>query len=140
MKKIIVYTDGGSRNNPGIAGIGVFITDEKGKVLKKAKKFLGIQTNNWAEYEGVIFALETLKQMFGSKTKDLDIELRLDSQLVERQLNGIYKIKEPSLFEQFVRVNNLKVVGFPNIKFIHIPRKENGEADKLANEAMDEGK
>ena len=96
MKKIIVYTDGGSRNNPGIAGIGVFITDEKGKVLKKAKKFLGIQTNNWAEYEGVIFALETLKQMFGSKTKDLDIELRLDSQLVERQLNGIYKIKEPS--------------------------------------------
>ena len=140
MKKIIVYTDGGSRNNPGIAGIGVFITDEKGKVLKKAKKFLGIQTNNWAEYEGVIFALETLKQMFGSKTKDLDIELRLDSQLVERQLNGIYKIKEPSLFEQFVRVNNLKVVGFPNIKFVHIPRKENGEADKLANEAMDEGK
>ena len=140
MKKIIVYTDGGSRNNPGIAGIGVFITDEKGKVLKKTKKFLGIQTNNWAEYEGVIFALETLKQMFGSKTKDLDIELRLDSQLVERQLNGIYKIKEPSLFEQFVRVNNLKVVGFPNIKFVHIPRKENGEADKLANEAMDEGK
>ena len=136
--KIIIYTDGGSRNNPGMAGAGVFIIDEKGKELKKAKKFLGIQTNNWAEYEALILGLETLKKMFGIKTKDIDVEIKMDSQLIVRQLNGEYRVKESSLFEQFIKVNNLKI-DFPNIKFTHISRDENKIADKLANEAMDEG-
>lgn len=136
MKKIIIYTDGGSRNNPGIAGAGVFITDEKGNKLKTVKKFLGIKTNNWAEYEALILGLEKTKSLLGAKTKNTEVEVRMDSQLVVFQLNGEYRVKEPSLFEQFVKVNNLKM-HFHNIKFVHIPRAENREADKLANEAMD---
>ncbi len=139
MNKIIIFTDGGSRNNPGIAGAGVFITDEKGNELKTAKKFLGIKTNNWAEYEALILGLENAKKMLGIEAKNTEVEVRMDSQLIVRQLNREYRVKEPSLFEQFVRVNNLKV-NFPNIKFVHIPRAENREADKLANEAMDEEK
>ncbi|MFC1623549.1 ribonuclease HI family protein [Patescibacteria group bacterium] len=138
MKKITMFTDGGSRNNPGIAGAGVFIADENGKELKKAKKFLGIQTNNWAEYEALVLGLETLKKMFSAKTKEISVEVKMDSQLIVRQLNGEYRVKEPSLFQQFVKVNNLKI-DFPNIKFTHIPRAENKKADKLANQAMDEG-
>ncbi|MBU4480004.1 ribonuclease HI family protein [Patescibacteria group bacterium] len=136
MKKIIIYTDGGSRNNPGIAGAGVFIADENGNELKKAKKFLGIKTNNWAEYEALIIGLEKAKYLLGSKINQTEVEVRMDSQLIVRQINGEYRVKEPSLFEQFVKVNNLKV-NFPHIKFVHIPRAENKEADKLANEAMD---
>lgn len=137
MKKIILYTDGGSRNNPGDAGIGVFVADEKGNELKKVKKFLGTQTNNWAEYEGLIVGMETLKKMFGSGTKNINVEVRMDSQLIVRQLNGEYRVKETSLLKQFVKVNNLKI-DFPHINFVHIPRAENKVADRLANEAMDE--
>lgn len=136
MRKIIIFTDGGSRNNPGIAGAGVFIADENENELMKVKKFLGIQTNNWAEYEALILGLESAKKLLGESLKDTDVEVRMDSELIVKQLNGEYRVKEPSLFEQFVKVNNLKV-NFPNIKFTHIPRAKNGEADKLANEAMD---
>ena len=136
--KITIFTDGGSRNNPGIAGAGVFIMDENGKELKKVKKFLGIQTNNWAEYEALIIGLETAKKLLGEKTKSTEVEIKMDSELIVKQLNGEYRVKEPSLFEQFVKVNNLKI-NFPNISFNHIPRAQNKEADKLANQAMDEG-
>jgi len=138
MKKITIFTDGGSRNNPGMAGAGVFIMDENGKELKKVKKFLGIQTNNWAEYEALILGLETAKKLLGEKTKSTEVEIKMDSELIVKQLNGQYRVKEPSLFEQFVKVNNLKI-NFPNISFNHIPRAQNKEADKLANQAMDEG-
>jgi ribonuclease HI len=138
MKKITIFTDGGSRNNPGMAGAGVFIMDENGKELKKVKKFLGIQTNNWAEYEALILGLETAKKLLGEKTKSTEVEIKMDSELIVKQLNGQYRVKEPSLFQQFVKVNNLKI-NFPNISFNHIPRAQNKEADKLANQAMDEG-
>ena len=139
MQKIIIYTDGGSRNNPGIAGAGVYITDEKGNELATAKKYLGIQTNNWAEYEALILGLEKAKRLLGDKAEKTEVEVKMDSQLIVRQLNGEYRVKEPSLYEQFVKVNNLKI-NFPNIKFTHIPRAENKEADALANIAMDEEK
>ncbi|AKM83855.1 TPA: ribonuclease H [Candidatus Campbellbacteria bacterium] len=135
--KIIIYTDGGSRNNPGIAGAGVYITDAEGNEIKKIKKFLGIQTNNWAEYEALILGLEGVKKILGKNSKSTEIEVRMDSELIVKQMKGEYRVKQPALFEQFVRVNNLKV-DFSNIKFVHIPRAKNGEADKLANEAMDE--
>ncbi|MDD2935258.1 MAG: ribonuclease HI family protein [Candidatus Pacebacteria bacterium] len=138
MKKMIIYTDGGSRNNPGIAGAGVYITDADGNEIKKIKKFLGIQTNNWAEYEALILGLEGAKKILGKNSKNIEIEVRMDSELIVKQMKGEYRVKQPALFEQFVRVNNLKV-DFSNIKFVHIPRAKNGEADKLANEAMDEG-
>ncbi len=139
MKKIIIYTDGGSRNNPGIAGAGVYITDGEGNELLKVKKYLGIQTNNWAEYEALILGLENAKKLLENQdSKEIEIEVKMDSELIVKQINGEYKVKNPELAEQFVKVTNLKT-HFPNIKFTHIPRRENGEADALANQAMDDG-
>jgi len=137
MKKIIIYTDGGSRNNPGIAGAGAVIKNAEGKTIKEITKPLGIKTNNWAEYEAVIMGLEEAKKMFGKKLVDMEIEVRMDSELVARQLSGKYQIKEETLFPQFIKIWNTRVKYISNIKFVHIRREENKEADKLANDAMD---
>jgi ribonuclease HI len=140
VKKIIIYTDGGARGNPGPAGAGVYITDGAGAPLGQISKFLGHQTNNWAEYEAIILGLEALKKMFGvGRLKTMEIEVRMDSQLAQRQLSGQYQIKEPTLFPQYIKVHNLRVSVVPNIRFLHIPREQNKEADRLANKAMDEG-
>ena len=137
-EKIIIYTDGGSRGNPGIAGAGAFITDSAGKVLKEVSQYLGKGTNNFAEYEAVILGLQTLKKLFSKdKLKELDIEVKLDSQLIARQLSGEYQVKEETLFGQFIKVHNRQVKDFPKIMFTYIPREQNKEADRLANEAMD---
>jgi len=140
MEKITIFTDGGSRSNPGIAGAGAAIFDEDGVELADASKFLGIRTNNWAEYEAVILGLEKAKEIFGSKLEQMKVEMKMDSQLVQRQLKREYKVKEPTLLGQFVRVNNILVDSFPNIKFTYIPRAENKRADELANQAMDRGR
>ncbi len=137
--KIIAYTDGGARGNPGPSGVGVVIGDGTGKVIKEVSKFIGIATNNFAEYEAVATALETLKKIHGTKTKELEVEVRLDSELVARQLRNEYQVKEATLFPQYIRVHNLMVSSFPNIHFKYIPREQNKEADRLANEAMDRG-
>lgn len=134
----MIYTDGGSRGNPGPAGIGVAIADEKGKIIKEYSNFLGVKTNNEAEYEAVIFGLKKIKALLGKeKIKNTEIEFRLDSQLIARQLNGQYKIEEERLFPLFIRIWNLKM-DFGPIIFTEIPREKNKEADRLANKAMDE--
>jgi len=139
-EKIIIYTDGGARGNPGPAGVGAVITDREGKVLKEESKFLGETTNNFAEYEAVIVGLQALKKLFNKeKLKELELEVKLDSQLVAEQLSGRYQIKEETLFPQFIKVHNMQVKDFPKIKFIYIPREKNKEADGLANKAMDKG-
>lgn len=136
----MIYTDGGSRGNPGPAGIGAVIVDEKGKILKEYSNFLGVKTNNEAEYEAVIFGLKKIKALLGKeKIKNTEIEFRLDSQLIARQLNGQYKIEEERLFPLFIKIWNLKM-SFGPIVFTEIPREKNKEADRLANEAMDENK
>ncbi|MCX6712605.1 MAG: ribonuclease HI family protein, partial [Candidatus Vogelbacteria bacterium] len=89
MTKIYLNTDGGSRGNPGPAGCGAAVSDERGVVLKKASKFLGTATNNEAEYQAVILGLETLKKVYGTgKLKDIEVIVRMDSELVCKQLNG----------------------------------------------------
>lgn len=133
-KKITIYTDGGARNNPGPAGAGAVIMDAHGKVLKEASKYLGVRTNNWAEYEAVILGFETAKKL---GLQGAQIEFRLDSELIARQLSGVYQVKEPTLFEQYVKVHNFMVKDFPNVTFTHVRREFNKEADRLANEAMD---
>jgi len=138
-KKIIIFTDGGSRGNPGPAGAGAVIFDDKNNEIKAVSKFLGSRTNNWAEYEAVAIGLETAKRMFGKKLSEMDIEVKMDSQLIQRQLNNEYQIKEETLFSQYIKVHNLIVKYFKNIKFTHIPREENKRADELANETMDKG-
>lgn len=133
----MVYTDGGSRGNPGPSGAGVVIAKEKGQIIKKYSQAIGIRTNNEAEYEAVIFALQKIRHLFGKrKTRDLNIEIRMDSELVCRQLAGKYKIVEKKLFPLFIKVWNLKM-DFGKISFTEITREKNKEADKLANEAMD---
>ena len=138
--KIILYTDGGARGNPGPAGAGAVILDAEERVLKEARQFLGETTNNEAEYRAVIFGLETAKRHFGKKNlPDLQFELRLDSELVASQLRGEYQIKEKSLWPFFIKIWNLRATDFRHLTFVHVPRVENARAVRLANEAMDEG-
>ena len=95
MKKVICFTDGGARGNPGPAAIGVYITDEAGTVLREVGQTIGNSTNNFAEYQAVMVGLETLKQVLGKATKTTAVEIRLDSELVKKQLNHEYQLKEP---------------------------------------------
>lgn len=139
MEKIIAFTDGGARGNPGPAGIGVYIQYESGKMLKEVSQFLGNATNNFAEYNGVLVGLQTLKAMYGKKTKEMHFEIRMDSELVKKQLNGEYQIKEPGLVPYFIEIHNMRVAHFPNLTLTHIPREKNKEADRLSNVAMDRG-
>jgi len=135
-----MYTDGGARGNPGPAGAGVFIYNDKGEIIRKAHLFLGKMTNNEAEYQAVLLGLDTLKKTFGKdKTRNLEIEVRMDSELVCKQLRGEYQVKEEGLVPLFMKVWNARVADFPKIIFNCIPREKNIEADKLANLAMDEG-
>ena len=137
MKKIIIYTDGGSRGNPGPAAVGVLFCNEKDQIIKKYSEYLGEATNNEAEYRAVIFALKKVKQLFGKKkVRDLEIEINSDSELLVSQLRGLYKILEPRIGELFLKVWNLKI-DFKNVIFNLIPRGRNKTADKLVNEALD---
>ncbi|TSC75136.1 MAG: ribonuclease HI [Parcubacteria group bacterium Gr01-1014_30] len=137
MKKIIIYTDGGSRGNPGPSAIGVVFCNERGQVIKKYGEYLGEATNNEAEYQAVIFALKKFKALFGGKlAKSSEIELRVDSELLIKQLNGEYKILEPKIQQLFIAVWNLKL-DFKRVKFKYVSRENNKEADKLVNEALD---
>lgn len=133
MTPIVIYTDGGARNNPGPAGAG-FQVFEGEKLLFEGKKFLGSQTNNWAEYEAVALALAEAKKR-GLAARE--IEVRMDSKLVVEQISGNWKIKEPSLKLQAAKVHAL-LADFPTYHFVYVPREENSEADRLVNEALDE--
>ena len=127
---IVVHIDGGARGNPGPAAIGVVI--EYSGTKKKYSEYIGNTTNNIAEYTALIFALKKIKQLFGKvKSKELEINVKSDSELLVRQLNGIYKIEESSLKDLFMAIWNLRL-DFKSVKFIHIIREENKEADSLA--------
>ena len=139
MKKIIIYTDGGSRGNPGKAAIGVVFCNEKEQIIKKYGEYLGdCLTNNDAEYQAVIFALKKFKAVFGKAIAEIsDVEIRADSELVVKQLNGDYRLQDPKIQQFFIEIWNLKF-DFQSVKFKHIPREKNKEADKLVNEALDQ--
>jgi ribonuclease HI len=137
MQKIIVYTDGASRGNPGPASIGVIINNAKGQVLKEYSKAIGKTTNNEAEYQAAIFALKKIKALFGKKkVKDYDVLIKSDSQLLVSQLTGKYKIKESNIQKLFIQAWNL-MIDFGKVDFEYIPREQNKLADRLANEALD---
>ncbi len=138
MENWTCYTDGGARGNPGPSGIGVVIESPQGE-RTELSKFLGNGTNNYAEYAGVVLALTELKKKLGTRTKEAAVEVKMDSELVKKQLSHEYQIKEPSLVPQFIEIHNLRVSAFPNLTFTYIPREENKDADRLANEAMDRG-
>src|SRR3989344_1486251 len=137
---ITIYCDGGSRGNPGPAGIGVVIEQGVGNLKSGAReysKYLGKATNNEAEYQAVIFGIKKVKHLIGGeKAEKAKVEVRMDSELVVNQLNGKYKIKEKSLIPFFIEIWNLKI-DFGDIKFKYIPREENKKADWLVNRELD---
>ena len=136
-EKVVIYTDGGARGNPGPAAIGIVIQDAGGRTIKSYGKAIGDATNNEAEYRAAVFGLQKAKALFGKKVaKGLAVEMRLDSELVLRQLKGEYKIEEERLFPFFIKVWNLKI-DFGSVSFTHVPREKNKEADRLVNEALD---
>ncbi|MBC8465126.1 MAG: ribonuclease HI family protein [Parcubacteria group bacterium] len=135
---IVMSTDGGARGNPGHAGAGVYITDGAGKKIATVSTYLGEQTNNWAEYQATILGLEKLHALYGDALTDMKVVVRMDSELIVRQLNGIYKVKNANLKEQYAKVQEL-LGGLKHIDIVHVRREYNKEADALANEAMDRG-
>jgi ribonuclease HI len=139
MKKVIMHTDGGARGNPGPAGAGAVLYDDAGKTIKESAAYLGHRTNNYAEYHAVVMGLEMIAKHFGKEQcKHLAVEVRMDSELIQKQLTGAYQIKEETLFPFFIKIHNLRVSTFPHVTFTHVPRAENKRADALANEAMDQ--
>ena len=138
MQKIIINIDGGSRGNPGPAAFGVVFSDGDGRVVKTYSQPIGTTTNNEAEYQGLIFALQKAKQIFGKeKIKNSVMEIRSDSELLVKQMTGLYKIAEPNIQQLFLKAWNLKV-GLKNVSFAAVPREANKVADKLVNEALDD--
>ncbi len=137
MERIRIYTDGGARGNPGPAGIGAVITDEHGVVLKKLSAYIGETTNNVAEYEALIRALHCAEELFGKKLQSMEVDVHMDSELIVRQLTGLYKVKNYTLKEKFAQVVSLRMKHIPHITFTHIPREANTHADALVNRALD---
>ena len=138
MNKLIIYTDGGSRGNPGPSAIGVVFADpETGQVLKTYGERVEDGTNNEAEYKAIIFALKKAKALYGKdKVKNMEIEIRMDSELACKQLSGEYKLSAKHIQELFIEVWNLKT-DFSKVSFVHIPREQNKLADTAVNEALD---
>jgi ribonuclease HI len=143
--KIIIHTDGGARGNPGPAGIGVVISAEGGPASggetpirwkKKFGEYIGATTNNEAEYRALIVALGKLKKMAG-KTKLEQVDCYADSELMVKQLNGEYKVKDTNLRGLFMEVLKLKSGLKVPVAFHHIKREENAEADELVNQILD---
>jgi ribonuclease HI len=136
MQKIKIYTDGAARGNPGPSGIGIVINF--GGEKKTYREFIGYATNNEAEYKALIFGLQKIKLLLGkAKSKTAVIECFLDSELVVKQLTRKYKVIEENIQKLFLQLWNL-TIDFGEMKYTHIPRGENAEADRLANLALDE--
>lgn len=138
MNKYIIYTDGGSRGNPGKAAIGVVFCDAGGKPIHKFGEYLGDGlTNNEAEYRAVIFAFKKFPELFGAESiPQTEIEIRSDSQLLVNQMSGLYKIKNENIRSFVVGIRKL-TEGFAAVRYVAIRRELNKEADALVNQALD---
>lgn len=135
-QNLIIYIDGASRGNPGDAGIGVILKDKKGAAIDEIGKYIGTTTNNVAEYTALINALD-----YAVKHKAASVDIFSDSELVVRQINGIYKVKNENIAELFNKAQMLikKIRGSgqgSRVTLTHIPREKNKEADNLANKAV----
>jgi ribonuclease HI len=131
LGEAVAYSDGGSRGNPGDAACAAIIYDGSGAELLRRAKRIGIATNNQAEYEGAILALELAGQLGAKK-----LEVRMDSELIVRQLEGTYKVKNEGLKPYYARACAL-VESFQSVAVTHIPRRNNTLADKLVNACLD---
>jgi ribonuclease HI len=132
FKKLIVFSDGAARGNPGPAGAGGQIKDASGAVLAEVSEYLGETTNNVAEYKALILAVEKALHY-----NPEELEIRADSELMVKQLNGEYKVKNEGLKPLYDRVKQL-LPGLRKVEIRHVYRSENSAADELANKAIDE--
>jgi ribonuclease HI len=129
--EVIMFTDGGSRGNPGPAAIGVVIKDASEKIIQKIGKYIGESTNNDAEYKALIEGISALK-----KTEATSVKCYLDSELVVKQLNGLYKVKNENIKIHWKKIKELEK-GFEKITYSHVRREKNTEADAIVNEVLD---
>jgi ribonuclease HI len=129
--RLQLFIDGASRGNPGLSGAGIVIT-KGGKILEGLAQYLGERTNNQAEYEALIMGLERLKEL-----RVRSVEVMSDSELLVNQVNGKYRVKNPELLKLYKRAKIL-IREFHEFSIKHISRRENREADRLANRAIDE--
>ena len=129
--KLTTFTDGGARGNPGPAATGVVIKNEAGKILAAYGEYLGSQTNNYAEYSALLSALKKAKSL-GATT----VDCVLDSELVVKQMQGLYKVKEPTLQKLFIQVYNA-AAAFTRVTYRHTARANNTEADLQVNKTLD---
>lgn len=129
--KVTIYTDGGARGNPGPAGIGGVVFGAEGEVLAEVSEYIGETTNNVAEYQAL---RETLKAAIAQGATE--IECFLDSQLVVKQMNREYKVKDQRLAQIFLEIHNV-VAAVPKVTYIHVRREYNTHADRLVNKAID---
>jgi ribonuclease HI len=136
MNKVVTYTDGASRGNPGPAGIGALLLDERGATLAEIFAPIGITTNNEAEYRALIAALDRAAEF-----TDQTVECYMDSELVARQLNGQYRVKSEKMAELHRKVKTL-TEKFVKVTFAHVRREHPQQrlADKLANRGVDSAK
>jgi len=130
--ELFIYADGASRGNPGEAGIGAVITDARGRAVKELKCFLGMATNNVAEYQALILALKEAEKLGAAS-----VHVYLDSELVVRQVRGEYRVREPHL-QTLHQQAHQALKRFPKYSINSIAREENRRADQLANEAIDQ--
>jgi len=134
MEKIVMYSDGGSRGNPGPSALGVYIET----LDKQFGEFLGIKTNNEAEYLAIIAGLKKIKAVVGkARAKNTEVECRMDSELAVRQLTHQYKVEKEHIQKLCFLVWNL-THDFAKVTFVHVPREKNTVADAMTNQAMDE--
>ena len=130
VKKVVIYADGASRGNPGLAAIGVTIKDEQGRLVAAISRRIGRTTNNQAEYRAIIAALEEAAKLGAEEA-----EVNLDSELVVKQVNGKYRVRKATLKPLYQRVKRLQSL-LHNSTITYIPRQQNIEADNLANIAL----
>jgi ribonuclease HI len=131
MDRVIIGADGASRGNPGPAAIGAVIKDDRGNLVARLSRRIGRATNNQAEYRALIAALEQAISLGAKK-----IDIRLDSELIVRQLSGRYRVKNAGLKPLYEQVQQL-LAKLDEVSVRHVPRARNAEADRLANQALD---
>ncbi len=127
-----LFTDGGARGNPGPAGAGAVVFDGNGRTIGEAKRYLGTTTNNTAEYTALIMGLDMASQLGVT-----ELDVCMDSELIVKQMNGEYRVKQPHLRELAIQVGE-RARRFVRVTYRHVRRERNKDADRLVNEAIDE--
>lgn len=130
--RLRVYSDGAARGNPGLSGAGAVLTTPEGEVVERLGRFLGVQTNNVAEYTALLLGLERARELGAS-----EVDVLADSELMIRQLEGRYQVKAPGLKPLFQKARAM-LQGFKTVTLQHIPRAQNADADEMSNRAIDE--